>query len=153
MILGFHHTAIATTDLSTMVDFYLTHLGFELVVEQSWPSGSERHDALTGLRDSSARYAVLRLGNAFLELFQYLSPTPAPNNPERPVSDAGLTHIAIVVDDIEAEFTQMRQAGVRFHCPPGPDGPYRATYGRDPEGNVFELIEISDPAHPFALRP
>ena len=68
------------------------------------------------------------------------------------MSDAGLTHIAIAVDDIDAEFTRMSEAGVRFHCPPGPKGPYRATYGRDPEGNVFELIEISDPTHPFALR-
>lgn len=152
MILGFHHTAIATTDLATMSDFYQSMMGFKLVIQQSWAAGSERHDSLTGLPGSSASFAVLRLGNACLELFQYHSPLPTPNAPDRPVSDAGLTHIAIAVDDIDAEFTRMSEAGVRFHCPPGPKGPYRATYGRDPEGNVFELIEISDPTHPFALR-
>lgn len=153
MILGFHHAAIATTNLARMLDFYRTMLGFELITEQSWMAGSERHDILTGLSGSSARYAVLRLGHAYLELFEYLSPVPVPNDPDRPVSDAGLTHIAVAVDDIDAEFARMSEAGVRFHCPPGPKGPYRATYGRDPEGNVFELIEISDPTHPFALRP
>ena len=152
MILGFHHTAIATTDLAMMIDFYRSMLGFELVTEQSWDAGSERHDALTGLPGSAAHYAVLRLSNAYLELFQYVSPAPRPNAPDRPVSDAGLTHIAVVVDDIDAEFARMCEAGVRFHCPPGPRGPFRATYGRDPEGNVFELIEISDSTHPFALH-
>lgn len=153
MIMGFHHAAIATTDLARMRNFYEDILSFELVVESSWDAGSARHDALTGLAGSSARYAVLRLGHAYLELFQYLSPLPLPNDPDRPVSNAGLTHIAVVVDDIDAEYTRMRKAGVRFHCPPGPEGPFRATYGRDPEGNVFELIEICDPTHPFALRP
>ena len=44
----------------------------------------------------------------------------------------------------------MAAAGVTFHAPPGPPGGMRATYGRDPEGNVFELIQF-DGDHSFAF--
>ena len=153
MILGYHHTGIATVDLDPMLAFYRNLLGFAVVCEDRWAAGSARHDMLTSLTGSAARFVVLRLGNAFLELFEYRSPTPRPNDPDRPVCDAGLTHIALAVDDIDGEVDRLSAAGVRFHCPPGPPGPLRATYGRDPEGNVFELMEFSTADHPFAYRP
>jgi hypothetical protein len=40
---------------------------------------------------------------------------------------------------------------MRFHCPPQNLGGARTTYGRDPDGNVVELQEITDPASPMAL--
>jgi hypothetical protein len=34
---------------------------------------------------------------------------------------------------------------MRFHCPPQAAGKgIRATYGRDPDGNVVELLEVTD---------
>jgi hypothetical protein len=30
-------------------------------------------------------------------------------------------------------------------------GVFRATYGRDPDGNIFELQEVMDPKHPVSL--
>lgn len=149
MILGLHHIGIATIDLEAMLGFYRDLLGFEIVAEGEWQPGSVRHDALTALTGSAARYRVLRKGHTYLELFAYSAPTPTPGDPDRPVCDAGLTHLCLAVDDIEAEYARLRAAGVRFHTEPGPPGPMRATYGRDPEGNVFELIQFSDPAHPF----
>jgi hypothetical protein len=43
---------------------------------------------------------------------------------------------------------------MRFHCPPidvGPPRTLRATYGRDPDGNVVELVEVFSAQHPFFL--
>ena len=31
---------------------------------------------------------------------------------------------------------------MRFHCPPQDFGDFRLSYGRDPDGNVVELLQI-----------
>lgn len=58
------------------------------------------------------------------------------------VADHGLTHFGIWVTDIDAVHARLSEAGIRFHSPviDFPGG-MRATYGRDPDGNVFELLE------------
>ena len=60
-------------------------------------------------------------------------------DPNRPVCDHGITHIAFEVDDLDAEYDRLKAAGMRFHCPPQNLGVSRVTYGRDPDGNVLEL--------------
>jgi hypothetical protein len=43
---------------------------------------------------------------------------------------------------------------MKFHCPPvstGSSGSLLATYGRDPDGNVIELIEFQDVESPMSL--
>lgn len=149
MILGIHHLGIATTDLAEMVRFYRDVMGFAVVQQGEW-SGNERYDAITGLPGSAARSVMMRQQGSFLELFKYSSPLPRPGDANRPVSDAGITHVGLLVDDLDAEYVRLSAKGVRFHCEPGPPGPgMRGIYARDPEGNVVELIEITDHAHPF----
>ncbi len=152
MIHGVHHTAISTGDLDRLLAFYRDLLGFEEVFSLGWPVGTETADRITGLKDSSARFAMLRAGNAYVELFQYETPQPRPAVPSRPVCDHGLTHICLDVSDLDAEYERLRAAGMVFHCPPQDAGPgVRTTYGRDPDGNVVELQEISDPNNPIVL--
>ena len=56
------------------------------------------------------------------------------------------THFCMAVSDIEQEYARLVAAGVRFQCPPLKfDGVGWATHGRDPDGNIFELIE-SEPS-------
>jgi catechol 2,3-dioxygenase-like lactoylglutathione lyase family enzyme len=115
------------------------------------PPGTEVADRITRLERSSARQILLRAGNAYLEIFQYHSPTPRPGHPDRPVCDHGLTHLCVQVDDLDAEFARLRGAGMRFHSSPQAlGGGLRCVYGRDPDGNVVELHEF--PAgYPAAL--
>ncbi|HJP36347.1 MAG TPA: VOC family protein, partial [Gammaproteobacteria bacterium] len=62
----------------------------------------------------------------------------------RPVCDHGITHLCLQVSDIDAEYERLKAAGMVFHCPPQAVGDaIHATYGRDPDGNVVELLEIS----------
>jgi catechol 2,3-dioxygenase-like lactoylglutathione lyase family enzyme len=153
MIRGIHHTAISTRNLERALGFYRDLLGFEMVFEFAWPEGAEIADQITGLKSSSARAAMLRAGNAFIELFEFASPPPVPGDPKRPVCDHGITHIALDVRDIDAEYARLSEAGMIFHCPPQDLGPgTRATYGRDPDGNVVELQQILDDESPVALR-
>ena len=144
MILGIHHTAISTGDIERSLRFYRDLLGFTEVFSSTWGIGTETTDQIVGLKDSSARVVMLRAGNACVELFQYATPEPKPGDANRPVCDHGITHLCLQVSDIDAEYSRLKAAGMRFHCEPQNVGNLRATYGRDPDGNVVELLEVRD---------
>jgi catechol 2,3-dioxygenase-like lactoylglutathione lyase family enzyme len=151
MIRGVHHTAISTGDLDRALKFYRDLLGFEVAMEFEWPKGTDPADSITGLKDSAARAAMLKAGNMLVEIFEYSSPTPKEGNSRRPVCDHGITHICVDVVDIDAEYKRLKAAGMTFHCPPEDLGFAKATYGRDPDGNVVELQEVLDQSSPMAL--
>ncbi len=144
MIHGIHHTAISTPDLERSVAFYRDLFGAEVVSEFEWPVGADFADAILGLNGSSARVAMLKLGNAMIEIFEYLTPEPRKGDPNRPVCDHGITHLCLDVTDVNAEYERLVAAGMIFHCPPQDLGASWATYGRDPDGNVIELQEVVD---------
>jgi len=153
MIQGIHHTAISTGDFERSLRFYRDLLGFEEVFSSNWDVGTEMADKITGLKDSSARLVMLKAGNAFIELFQYKTPSPKPAEAARPVCDHGITHICLQVTDIDAEYERLKAAGMTFHCPPqDAGGGIRATYGRDPDGNVVELLETRDTESAISLK-
>ncbi len=145
MIQGIHHTAISTGDIERSLRFYRDLLGFEEVFSSTWEVGTETVDRIVGLKDSSAQVVMLRAGNACVELFQYATPPPKPSDSNRPVCDHGITHLCLQVSDIDAEYERLKAAGMRFHCPPQAGGRgLRVTYGRDPDGNVVELLEVTE---------
>ena len=142
MIRGLHHASITTRDIQRLAAFYRDLLGFEVVLETSWDGGNPAADAIYGLGDTAVRMVMLRTANAALELFEFVRPLGRAGDPERPVNDAGITHICLAVDDIEAEYARLSAAGMRFNCPPRhAPGLCKATYGRDPDGNIVELME------------
>ena len=151
MIRGVHHVAVATGDLDRLVGFYRDLFGFEVASQGGWDAGSPVVDDIVGLPGSAARTAVLYAGNIYIEVFEYSSPQGRPGDPDRPVSDHGYTHFCIDGTDVDAEYARLTAAGMRFHTPPPAasdmGGKIRATYGRDPDGNVIELQEILDPTY------
>jgi catechol 2,3-dioxygenase-like lactoylglutathione lyase family enzyme len=151
MIKGLHHASITTGDIDRLTRFYRDILGFEIVRETSWNGGSAVADAIYALRDTAVQMVMLKTTNAYLELFKFNNPVGAPVDANRPVCDQGVTHICLNVSDIHAEYARLSAAGMRFHCPPQHvPGLGHATYGRDPDGNIVELLE-PDPAGPFAM--
>ena len=153
MIRGIHHVAISTPDLDRIVVFYRDVLGAEPVYEGGWEKGSDIIDRIVGLQGSSCRQAMLKLGNAYLEFFEYKTPAPETKDPDYPPNNHGYTHFCIDVTDIDAEYERLSKAGVKFNIPP-PDfegSAIRATYGRDPDGNIIEIQQILDKDHAFYL--
>ncbi|MCP4906479.1 MAG: hypothetical protein GY910_16005 [bacterium] len=139
MIHGVEHTAISVPDLRVAIDFYCGVLGFELESESGWPKGVAELDALVGLAESASEVAMLRMGETRIEIFQYESPEPRPQDLEFRVCDHGLTHFCLAVTGIEDEYARLVGAGVVFNAPPVELGASICAYGRDPFGNVFEL--------------
>jgi catechol 2,3-dioxygenase-like lactoylglutathione lyase family enzyme len=144
MLNAIHHTAISTGDLDRLIRFYRDLLGFEVEREFSWDKGIEIADKITGLKDSSSKAAMLKLGDFRLELFQFSSPVPKVSDINRPVCDHGLTHLAFTVSDLDAEYERLLSSGMIFHCPPQDAVTAKVTYGRDPDGNVVELMEMTE---------
>ena len=151
MIRGIHHTAISTVNLDKALAFYRDLLGFEPVLDFSWPEGTANMNATHALEQTSGRVVLLKAGNAMLELFEYATPEPLAADPRRRLCDHGITHFCIDVDDIDAEYQRLKDGGMRFHCAPVDYGTVKCTYGRDPDGNVIELQEIKSADDPLAL--
>ena len=138
--MNLEHVGLSVVDLDRSIAFYREGLGLELLKESHF--AGEQYSRLLRLPDVRGRVAVLRNAGVQLELFQFLHPEPARADGERPVSKHGITHFGISVDDIDGVYRRLEAAGALFHCPPLTfSGIAMATYGRDPDGNVFELLK------------
>ena len=143
MIKGIDHVGISVTSLDRSIEFYRDLLGME-VVHRGKIVGGERYDRILALKGSQFRAARLKKGDLQVELFEFMNPSPQPLDPRYPVSDHGISHFGVQVADLEGMYKRLLAAGVFFHCPPMEfPGGTKATYVRDPDGNVFELIELS----------
>jgi catechol 2,3-dioxygenase-like lactoylglutathione lyase family enzyme len=157
MIRGVHHLAVSTPDLDRFVDHYERWFGFERCGGGGWEPGNERIDTMVGLKDSAARYQMIRLGNLYIEAFEYSAPQGQAVRPR--MCDHGIVHFCLYCDDVFAEYERLKVLGMTFHGPPGGTAATRATYGHDCDGNVVELLQIVEPdcAFPFekavALAP
>lgn len=135
-----NHVGLSSPDLPRLVAFYRDVLGCGEVSAFSWPVGTTAADEGLGLVDSSADVAILNAGNLYLELFQFHTPEPAPQAPDRPVQDEGITHLCLEVSDIDAVLARLLAAGAPLESAPRTIGEvYRTATVRDPDGNVVEL--------------
>lgn len=150
MIRGVHHLAVSTPDLDRFVDHYQRWFGFERCGGGGWEPGNERVDTMVGLKDSAARYEMIRLGNLYIEVFQYSAPAGGPVRPR--MCDHGLIHLCLYSDDVFADYERLKRLGMEFNCPPGGSAATRATYGRDCDGNVVELLQIVEPECAFRFE-
>jgi catechol 2,3-dioxygenase-like lactoylglutathione lyase family enzyme len=142
MIKGIHHVGISVSDLDQSVRFYTRMLDMQLVAA-AFPFEGPQYAQVMALDNPSGRLCVLKKDSLLLELFEFSQPRPARKDPDYPLADRGISHFGVEVTDIEATYERLRGAGVRFHSPvvTFPRG-VKATYGRDPDGNVFELLEM-----------
>jgi len=134
-----NHVGISVVNLEKSLLFYRDLLGMEVVVLE--PFQGEKYELILGLPGARGRVALLRRGPTQIELFEFSQPAPVTPEPERLVSKHGISHFCIEVEDISETYWRLKDAGVRFHCAPMEFGTEKATYGRDPDGNAFELLQ------------
>lgn len=150
MILGVHHPAISVPNMEQAKSFYCDVLGFEPVMEVELPPGIEMMSRAFDLEDAGYKVAMVRKGNSCIELFEFTGEDVPAADPNRPVNKHGITHICLAANDYQKDYDTLRNAGVVFNTEPNGDAPNRWAYGRDPFGNVIELLE-HNPQSPAAL--
>jgi glyoxylase I family protein len=154
MILGANHIAISVPNLDKAINFYCDLLGMEQVGRFSWEVNSEMSagaDLVLAVKGTAADAVHLKCQNLLIEIFEFKAGNPAPQDPNRPVIDHGLTHFCFAVKDLDMEYDRLKAAGMRFHSAPVQVGQgARTVYGRDPFGNVVELEEVEGRENPSA---
>lgn len=141
-IVGLDHTGVVVTDLEAAIDFYTEVFGAQLVGREADTEVDPETIGLPG-EEVRLRGALLRCGRGLLELHEYL--TPRGHESRRPC-DVGIGHIAFAVEDIDAVYERLREAGISFNTSPreietGFYAGRRWVYGRDPWGVVIELCQ------------
>ena len=152
MIRGIHHISISTRNMDRIVAFYRDLLGCPTVIDASIAE-DELFDRVVGLADSCARAVFLQAGNAFIEFWEYGSPQGKDPIPNRPVCDAGLTHICFDVEDAQSVHARLSAAGVPFISEPQDLGSVITCYARDPDGNILEIRQGKHPAGILEITP
>ena len=137
MIKGIHHTALAVPDLDEAIAFYCGVLGFEVGMQADIPGGLLEEPF--AIDRAGCRVRMIHKGETAIELFEFEHSEPA--EARRPVNRVGITHIALASDDVPSDVATLEAAGVVFHSAVQGESPQQWCYGRDPFGNVIEVIE------------
>lgn len=142
---GIDHAGMTVHDLDRSIGFYGTVLGC-IVQERAVISGAEV-EALTGVPGALIHTADLKLPSGdMLELLHYVFPV-SPTLVQRRF-DAGHSHIAFTVDDVDAARDRALSAGaldcsvpVTLEEPGSSWDGVRVCYARDPDGRTIEFVQ------------
>jgi catechol 2,3-dioxygenase-like lactoylglutathione lyase family enzyme len=124
VIKGIDHVAVVTTDIERAARFYTEVLGFrETLRLETTHSGTIIFVSLNGTQ---------------MELFGGGKPRHASEDE----NEVGYTHITLLVDDVDAEFSRLKSLGVEFSLEPqAAESGLRLAFLRDPDGNAIELLQ------------
>jgi catechol 2,3-dioxygenase-like lactoylglutathione lyase family enzyme len=140
--------SIPVTDLDRSVQFYRDVLQFREVARAE--VAGDAWERLYGVFGARVRTARLQLGAESIILTQFVTPRGRPLPADFRSNDRWFQHVAIIVRDMAAAYTQLRAAGVA-HASPGPQrlpdwnpnaGGIEAFYFRDPDGNHLEILRF-----------
>lgn len=141
--------AIGTTvgNMNVALEFYAKLLGFEPTADGTLTPDEGVRMGAAGARIRRVR---LRMGEEFLDLYEFLTDRGRAIPPDSRSNDLWFQHLAIVVADMAAAHGAVRRAGVREVS----SGPQRlpdwnaavagieAFYFRDPDGHNLELLHF-----------
>jgi catechol 2,3-dioxygenase-like lactoylglutathione lyase family enzyme len=145
---GLHHVGITVQDLDASISFYHDVLGLEFSNEPSpWFEGEELGRAVGIDGNASLRQVSLLVGDMTLELLEYRDP-PSETTAPLVSNNRGASHVAFLVDDIEATKAALEAKGIQFNGPinvvdEGVLAGWRWVYFSDPDGYPLELVEVA----------
>jgi len=149
-----NHVGIVTSNLDDSVKFYEALTGTKIVNKDV--IGGPRMAAVQGLDKVLIRYANVHLQNLNIDLLEYEQ--PAPKKSAYATNDIGAMHLCFEVDDLDAVYKRMREAGLAFQGEPivFEAGDQLKTgigtavaYFDDPDGTHLEIIA---PVGPFKRK-
>ena len=154
VITGIAHTAVCVPDLDAAVEWYESVLGLQVLS----PPYRMEGDAIT--RDMGelvpppvvVRAAIVGVGHDdhVLELIEYPEHRGAPTDTTVRLTDAGITHVGLVCDDVDATRARLAHHDVEFLTAGVADvAGVRTTWFRDPWGVVFILVQKRHADRPY----
>jgi catechol 2,3-dioxygenase-like lactoylglutathione lyase family enzyme len=160
---GIDHVGLTVPDLETASRFLEEALGaiplYDLQAPDAPPMAGAEAEMQLGLPSGAkvVHMRLLRVGEGpSLELFQFAD---ASQRDAAALSDFGLQHFAVYVDDIDEAAARFEAAGGELLSSPNPlVGPEAAPrnrwlYGRTPWGSLIELITYPDGVRVPNSRP
>jgi catechol 2,3-dioxygenase-like lactoylglutathione lyase family enzyme len=142
-----HHIGITVSNLEQGIDFFALLLGVEpdlRIHRKDVPF----LDEIVGYPGVEQKIAFFTIPDDFIvELIEYVS--PAPSRADMETSVIGNSHLCIEVEDIEAEFERLQEAGVQFRAtrpvatPDGDLAGQKWAYLRSPDGITVELVQTT----------
>ena len=149
MLVNVFHFSFTVANLERSVAFYRDLLGLKVVYEGvhdkpytatqvAFPNAYLKVAFLT-----LDGYPETRSGH-FLELLEYVNPRGEPT--DTATNRPGASHIAFQVDDLVAEYTRLKAAGVRFKSEPveimaGRNAGGFTIYFLDPDNITLEMVQ------------
>ena len=125
MVTGIEHTAIASPDPHRLADWYVAHLDFKVNYRSS----------------RSSTVFIKAASGAMIEIIESAPGTV----PASGMKDAGLRHLALVVDDFDATHKKLLSQGVVFMTEPERAGGNTVAFFRDCDGNILHLLHREIP--------
>lgn len=143
MIVGVHHVAINTSNFDRMLKFYGEGLGFVPCRENFDWEGLPVIDHMIDVPNSAGRSVMLKAGNCYIELFEYIAPQAVSTRPLKPY-DKGYTHLCVESNDMARDYEHLKACGMDFTGREWLEmADVKAIYGYDPEGNIIEIQQCS----------
>lgn len=135
----FHHVGVSVADMDASIDWWRHMLGFALQ-RRYW------------LESIPAEIAILANGALHVELLSVPDPKPADRErrvPDDDLKTCGNKHIALSVGDVWALVDVLRAKGADIVWVKDLPNGRAASFIRDNEGNLIELVQfpkVDDPA-------
>lgn len=123
MVIGIEHTAIASPDPEKLARWYVDHLSFTI-----------------NYQSATSKTTFIKAPNG--SMFEIIL-SKGERGPQTP-KDPGLRHVAIAVDDFDADYKTLKAAGIRLEEPVDSKG-VRLVFFADPDGNILHLIQREKP--------
>ena len=141
---GAHHTSYTVSDIERSKAFYCDLLGCELLWEREIVEKYFRD--IVAFPDSVVKAAELRIPGTdhMLELFEYVHPRG--QKQDLNTNNPGNSHLAFIVDDLQAFYQELKAKGVKFKSEPievdyGDNTGAWGVYVVDPDGISMELFQ------------
>jgi methylmalonyl-CoA/ethylmalonyl-CoA epimerase len=127
---------LSTPNIDRTVAWYRDKLGYQVQTRREFPQ-------------AGTRVAVLEAGDLRLELLEHKDRSTH----EAPAGEAdrpNRSHVALLVDDLDAKMAELRRKDVRPVWSKGVDHELGLCFQfiKDCDGNLIQLIELLDPLPP-----
>ncbi len=154
MITALAHTAVCVPDVEAAVAWYRDVLGLEVLSPPYLMEGDAlRADMGELIGEPRMKAAIVgfgRDGDRVLEVIEYPGAPGRDARRHASLTDYGLTHVALVCDDIERTRADLEAKQVQFLVAGVAEiARLRTTWFVDPWGVVFILVEKSRPERPY----